>query len=335
MNVDKNNGEVRNKIEGQAKYLEESVGAVYIEEDLRRLEEENKYLTGISGIDDFILGKLKIYAGEIDPEKFRTGNYIIVGPSLNGDTDEDTAASAYYKIGDKVRVDWEDGTSKEYEVMAIGDLPNSIGPRSRFLMETDLIIPSTEYLQHRTPDGALSFALDCTDDEAGAKLGIWLEDYCENSVSTVFESRGTYMENFESMTNVVSNVGSALAFILALISILNFINSMVTSIFIRQRELAMLQSVGMTRRQMRRMLLGEGFGHILLGILLSALISSLVGYGLGMTLEGMVSFYSYRFVIWPILACTPILLLFAAAVPMIAFRMMCRSTVVERLRQID
>ena len=143
------------------------------------------------------------------------------------------------------------------------------------------------------------------------------------------------MENFESMTNVVSNVGSALAFILALISILNFINSMVTSIFIRQRELAMLQSVGMTRRQMRRMLLGEGFGHILLGILLSALISSLVGYGLGMTLEGMVSFYSYRFVIWPILACTPILLLFASAVPMIAFRMMCRSTVVERLRQID
>ncbi len=60
---------------------------------------------------------------------------------------------------------------------------------------------------------------------------------------------------------------------LALIGILNFINSMMTSILSRYKELAMLQSVGMTGRQVKQMLMIEGIGYSALGLICSLLIS--------------------------------------------------------------
>lgn len=56
-------------------------------------------------------------------------------------------------------------------------------------------------------------------------------------------------------------VGGVLCAVLALIGILNFINSMMTSILSRYREIAMLQSVGMTGRQVKNMLIYEGLGN--------------------------------------------------------------------------
>ena len=59
-------------------------------------------------------------------------------------------------------------------------------------------------------------------------------------------------------------VGGILSFILGLIGILNFINTMITSIQARKNELAVLQAVGMTGRQLRQMLTGEGLCYVLL-----------------------------------------------------------------------
>ena len=53
----------------------------------------------------------------------------------------------------------------------------------------------------------------------------------------------------------------------ALIGILNFINSITTSILSRYREIAMLQSVGMTGWQVKQILIYEGIGYSILGLL--------------------------------------------------------------------
>ena len=51
---------------------------------------------------------------------------------------------------------------------------------------------------------------------------------------------------------------------------------MTTSILSRHKEIAMLQSVGMTGRQVKQMLMYEGMGYSVLGLLCS-LILSIVG----------------------------------------------------------
>lgn len=50
-------------------------------------------------------------------------------------------------------------------------------------------------------------------------------------------------------------VGGALSLVIGMIGVLNFINFMLTSILTRRREFAMLQSMGMTRRQLSQMLM--------------------------------------------------------------------------------
>ena len=54
----------------------------------------------------------------------------------------------------------------------------------------------------------------------------------------------------EDYVNMFYLVGGALAAVLALIGILNFINAIVTGMLARQQEFAMMEAVGMTERQL-------------------------------------------------------------------------------------
>lgn len=58
-------------------------------------------------------------------------------------------------------------------------------------------------------------------------------------------------------------LGGALSFIVGLVGVLNFFNAILTGIIARQRELAVLQAVGMTGRQLRAMLIWEGLLYAL------------------------------------------------------------------------
>lgn len=375
-------------------YLAEEGKAQYLQPEQERLD-ENQIWAGLYGVDGLVMEKLNINDGTLDQEKFLSGDYIII--SAPGYDDWKTSvANAYYQVGDKVKVNLPDGTGKDYEVLAIGRLKTSLGSRSNFMLNLNIILPASEYLAHApaadlaegdstttdsspaaasadedstlgaatndsakaeteetdacgvstsdasgisTSDaseiGAMTMAVNCTDDRAGETLGAWLEAYCENSYSTIYESRETVQNEFKSMSAMIVKVGGSLAAIMGLIALLNFINSMVTSIYTRQRELAMLQSVGMTRSQMKKMLIGEGVCHILLGGILAALFSLVFCAVVGAHLEESTSFFTWHPVIWPIAVSTPILLALAAAVPALTYHFICKQTIVERLRQTE
>ena len=53
-------------------------------------------------------------------------------------------------------------------------------------------------------------------------------------------------------------VGGMLTLVIGIIGILNFINSILTGIVTRQKEFAMMESIGMTKKQLTRMLIYEG-----------------------------------------------------------------------------
>ena len=63
------------------------------------------------------------------------------------------------------------------------------------------------------------------------------------------------------MTFVI--LGGLLCAIIGIVGILNFFNAMMTAILARSREFAVLQSVGMTGRQLETMLLWEGLLYTL------------------------------------------------------------------------
>lgn len=100
----------------------------------------------------------------------------------------------------------------------------------------------------------------------------------------------------------------------------------------RRRELAVLQSIGMTTRQLQTMLALEGLlytlGSALLALALVLVTAPVVGPGL----NGMFWFFTYRFTVWPILAVLPLFALLGIVIPVAACRITQRYSVVERLR---
>ena len=197
------------------------------------------------------------------------------------------------------------------------------------------VLPEEEYLSFTGKPGVMNLSMTVRDDKE-AEVESFLSSYTENeNDELVYVSRQTYVDEFEDFVSMFWIVGGALSFILALIGILNFINAIVTSILTRKQEFAMMEAVGMTRKQLRAMLVFEGLLYAGLTLLFSLTVGNLIcGFLVNMA-AGMFWFFQYSFVIWPILVCAPVLVALAALIPYGAYGQMSKDSIVERLKLIE
>ena len=116
------------------------------------------------------------------------------------------------------------------------------------------------------------------------------------------------------------------------IGILNFVNAVVASIIARRRELAMLQSVGMTGKQLRRTLFFEGVCHTAL----TAVFTLTAGLGLSWlivrVMAGQAWFFKQNLTVLPSVFSLIPLLIVCAVVPLVCYVKLNRDSLVERLR---
>ena len=298
----------------------------YTDEQLRLLKEEHSIMSHLYGVDDFIIDKLEIVGGKVDFEKFKTGNYVIASSYV------DTGEGRYYNIGDKVPIDFGNGNIKEYEVMAIGDIPYALSPQHGHFLDLYLTLPADEFILQTGETGAMKTAFNAEPSSISA-IEEWIKNYCENvDPNMAYQSRSIFIGEFEGIQKMYLTVGSILSFILALIGILNFINSVRTSVQTRQQELAVLQSIGMTGKQLKRMLIGEGLWYTVITVIITLTLGSLITYGIVTGIAYQMWFFTYHFMITPVLICIPLLILMSIIIPVICYRNMNRQSVVDRLR---
>jgi putative ABC transport system permease protein len=159
----------------------------------------------------------------------------------------------------------------------------------------------------------------------------WLTRYTDNT-NLSFISRNTLKAEFDGMRMTYMTLGGAMSFILALIGVMNFINAVAASIITRRRELAMLQSVGMTGKQMRSTLFYEGVIYTVL----TAFFTLSVGFGLSWlivnVMAGQVWFFKQNLTVMPSVMSLVPLLFICAAVPLVCYAKLNRYSLVERLR---
>jgi putative ABC transport system permease protein len=90
-----------------------------------------------------------------------------------------------------------------------------------------------------------------------------------------------WVEERSSGLDMVLNLFYVLLALSVIVSLFGMVNTLILSVFERTRELGMLRAVGMTRRQVRRMVRQES--------VITALIGAAVGLPLGMLLAALVS----------------------------------------------
>lgn len=95
----------------------------------------------------------------------------------------------------------------------------------------------------------------------------------------------------------------------------------------------MLQSIGMTGRQLRTMLALEGLLYTAGAALLALGLIVVTAPFVGPALNGLIWFFTYRFTIWPIAVVLPLFGALGILIPVLTCRAAQRRSVVERLRQ--
>ena len=293
--------------------------------------EMSAVIFGMDGIPlEAVTQEAYIMEGTFDPEAFASGNYVLaVGPAI--EQDEVYPSLPAPSVGSTIEL-----AGKPYEVMAvvyplmpIDDGASEMGAPAS--MEMHFILP-TDAFQAQWPENTLRRLFVNVDDAHVNEMQEWIEAYTEHEDSSLpVASRKTMAEQYERETRSSAVMGNAISIIIALVGVLNFINSMVTAIVSRRREFAMIQSVGMTKRQLCRMLVYEGLYYAGITLAASYLISAVaVGVGIRAMVEG--GFTTFHFTLLPLMICTPILLIFAILIPYLCFKNLEKQSIVERLR---
>lgn len=300
--------------------------------------------------DDPLLNKLKVLEGEIDLGKFNTGKYILVGPVTE-------INNTYYSPGDKVELQfqgpdselvevkdedgniidyqWVNNTKKIYEVMAVVDIPYSMTERRFHSNALVTILPVEELLENDSNAECFAASLLIENDKEVA-FQSFLENYTTQvDPNTDFESKEGLRDEFASMTRTIGLVGGALSFVIAIIGILNFVNTMLTSVITRKREFAMMQSIGLTNDQLKKMLLYEGLYYVCFTAIISFIIGSLLSISAIRAFNNIAKFFEYHFTIIPFIAVLPAFLVIAFIVPLIAYHNAKNQSIVERIRNAE
>ena len=130
-------------------------------------------------------------------------------------------------------------------------------PYADFIYIT-VLFPEEEYITQTGNESAMYVAIDAKkgDDK---QIKEYLDENIlkENDMINVF-SVLDMKESFQRYVSKYYMIGSFLVVILAFIGIMNFFNTTATSVISRKKELALLEVVGMTKKQISKMLVAEG-----------------------------------------------------------------------------
>ena len=313
-----------------ARLQELSASSSDIANELENYRVRQEHGVNVYGLDDFPTEYVQVLDGELNTEQWKAGTGVYVTPlRMMGD-----GSLCLYKPGDQISVTQLDGTNKVYDVLAVVRIPSALQTPLQVDMGLDYIFPTNELLGNMVPaDQPAMKTIFNVDEEHQLATENWLKNYTTNTDTALdYLSKVTLRQNFDRMINMFRLVGGTLCAILALIGILNFINSMTTSILSRYREIAMLQSVGMTGRQVKQMLIYEGIGYSILGLLGSLILSVIASLTVVRMMGVELTYFTWHFTLLPVFLCIIPLLLITVIVPLVCYNKMAQKTVVERLR---
>ena len=127
-------------------------------------------------------------------------------------------------------------------------------------------------------------------------------------------------------------LGAGISIVLILIGILNFINVMLTGVFVRRGELAVMESVGMTKKQIKAMLNYEGFYYGLITIVLLLTAGNGIVYLIANLAQQIADYAVFHYPVAVLLLLSVIIMFICMFVPSVVYRMLSKESVTERLR---
>jgi putative ABC transport system permease protein len=181
----------------------------------------------------------------------------------------DYATKHHVNVGDTLSVAFKGGATAKLKVAAITDDDTSIDKGARY---TSLETMKKYVPADRIPPNEIMFATakDGQEKQAYAALKKAMEPYPQYQVRDQTDYKQELKDQIGQLLNMVYGL-LALAIIVA---VLGVVNTLALSVVERTREIGLMRAIGMSRRQLRRMIRMES--------VVIALFGALLGLGLGM-----------------------------------------------------
>jgi putative ABC transport system permease protein len=186
--------------------------------------------------------------------------------------DNDFADTHHLRLGSPVELTFASGLRKTFVVKGIFDPPAGGSPFGHVT-----ISDATWDRFNENPQNLYSFVRMKGGQTAENKRV--LEKQLAAFPNAKVATREKFIDNQISGLNSVLNILYVLLALSVVVSLFGIVNTLVLTVFERTRELGMLRAIGMTRRQVRRMIRYES--------VITALIGGVLGIALGVVLGGL------------------------------------------------
>ena len=283
--------------------------------------------SGITGVSARALEALRDYVaeGSLDDPSLAEGTGIILGEKFRDRYEE----MKDWKPGNTIRMELMDGENllqKEFRIAAVVNGPGSYGG-------TWLAMPA-DALQSLCETN-LTDCLEITVESGMEKSAA--EEVRHLTADLEYLEIRTYAEAYEEAEKsigILLSICYGVLLIFGLIGILNPVNTMINSVYVRRRELGMLQAIGMSERQTVNMLQMEGLFYTMGTLALSLGLGSLLGYGafLWSKKTGIFSIMNYRYPVVPALVLAAAVLTVQLLVTYLVNQSFRKQSLIDRIR---
>lgn len=292
---------------------------------------ENRVKVHLIGVSRPVFEKLEWKESPCSWEEFESGDYVITDFNVRY-TSHSEDPESFYEAGDTFSMEYESGKKKEYKILGEALMPYSLDYPFTDCVYLTVIVPEEEFIKETGKDHAMYAAIDV---KKGTEKEVrrYIKDTVlkENDALNVF-SVLDMQESFQKYLRKYYVIGIFLVAVLTFIGIMNFFNTMAASVLTRKKELALLEAVGMTKRQILKMLTAEGAIYVGGAFILAVLLIFTCAKKLLTNTIGQAFFFSVHLTALPCVAMLPVLAVIAFAIPKHEFRKMNQESVVERIR---
>jgi putative ABC transport system permease protein len=239
-------------------------------------------IANVRGGDAQVFGKV-IQATAVNPDsvgifklKWVDGSpQVLAELGANGAFIEKSYAKSHnLAVGSPLRLTSPNGSSVPLVVKGIFDPPVGGSPFGRVT-----ISDSAWDKIYDQPENIYSFVRMKSGESDANKAA--LEQQLAGFPNAKVQTKKQFIDNQIGPLNAILNVLYVLLALSVVISLFGIVNTLVLTVFERTRELGMLRAVGMTRRQVRRMIRHES--------VITALIGGAIGIALGIVLGALLA----------------------------------------------
>lgn len=254
-------------------YLSQGESYEEMVNQLKSYAETGNYGCFVVTLDESIVEQYnETHDRPIDLEAFRRGDLAIAG----NDTGHNAPNAALAGKTLTLTADSADGKSADFLIGGAFTFEDydpraGVGSRKHIEIVPQVIYVSEAGMEKLTQTAIIyNIGIDAADYNQLQEIDKQLQDINRTLTASdwVYNSSVSMLEEFNQMFYSINLLGNGAAILLIFLGLINFVNVMLTGVIARKNEFAVMESIGTTKRQIRKILTLEGGIYALISTLL-------------------------------------------------------------------